>query len=141
MPRVLSVGQCGFDHGQIARHLKQAFGAEVVGAHTRAEALEALCAGRFDLVLVNRVIDADGSYGLDLIRDLRADPTPVPVPVMLVSNYLDAQQKAVALGAHPGFGKSELGQPQTHEKLKRVLAGPRDETPRPSAAGGSPGTA
>jgi two-component system chemotaxis response regulator CheY len=122
MPRVLSVGQCGFDHGKIARHMKQAFGAEVVAADTFPEALEALRGGPpFDLVLVNRVTDADGSRGLDLVRDLNGGPTPV----MLVSNYPEAQEQAVSLGALPGFGKSDLGLPAVHERLKRVLVGPK----------------
>ena len=64
-PRVLSVGQCGFDHNRIARHLEQSFGARVRDASTFDEALEALRRERFDLVLVNRVNDSDGAPGLN----------------------------------------------------------------------------
>jgi CheY-like chemotaxis protein len=62
-------------------------------------------------VLVNRVLDADGSSGLELIRALKAEEQLRDVPVLLVSNYEDAQAQAVQAGAVPGFGKAELGQP------------------------------
>ena len=71
MPRILDVGQSGFDHGTIARFLKKAHGAEVTGADSAGEALATLRAGGFDLVLVNRVFDGDGSRGLDLIRAIK----------------------------------------------------------------------
>lgn len=121
MPRVLSVGQCGYDHGQIERHLRRRFGAVVEAASTFPEAVEKLSETPFDLVLVNRINDADGSPGLDLIQTLKSDPALTTIPVMLVSNYEDAQQKAQALGALPGFGKSNLTSPESTEKLKSVL--------------------
>ncbi len=108
--RVLSVGQCFADHSAIARVLRGSFGAEVVGADTRREALELLRQETFALILVNRVFDADGSSGLDLIGAIRADEEMRNVPVMLVSNYEDAQAQAVKMGATPGFGKAALGQ-------------------------------
>jgi CheY-like chemotaxis protein len=123
MSRVLSVGQCGLDHGSISRHFRQAFKAEVAGAETFEDAIEALRRGEFDLVLINRVTDADGSSGLDLIRSLKADAELSMVPVMLVSNYADAQKQAQALGALPGFGKAELASPQVQERIKSVLNG------------------
>src|SRR5581483_3006970 len=92
--RVLSVGQCGYDHGQISRQLGRSLGADVQPAANAAEALEALRKrGPFDLVLVNRVGDRDGEPGVELIRALKADPALAAVPVMLVSNYEDAQDE------------------------------------------------
>jgi response regulator RpfG family c-di-GMP phosphodiesterase len=122
-PRILSVGQCGYDHTQISRHLAQTLGAEVQAGRTADEALAALRRTPFDLVLVNRVGDADGAPGVDLIRALKGDPDLAAVPVMLVSNYPDAQADAVALGALPGFGKADLARPETTEKLRGALAG------------------
>jgi two-component system chemotaxis response regulator CheY len=119
--RVLSCGQCGFDHGNLSRVLRQAFGVEVVAADSEEEALEKLRGEVYALVLVNRVFDADGSSGLDLIRRIRADEELRAVPVMLVSNYEDAQAEAVAAGAVPGFGKAQLGQPCMLERLRVVL--------------------
>jgi len=124
MPRVLSVGQCGFDHGTIAHTLKAEFGVEVVPAGTQSEAVAALQRGGFDLVLVNRVFDEDGGSGIDLIRTLKADPALSSVPVMLVSNYPDAQREAETLGALPGFGKAELRTPKAKERLEAALPHP-----------------
>lgn len=121
MPRILSVGQCGFDHGSIARALKTEFGAEVVAVGTHSEAVATLQRGRFDLVLVNRVFDEDGASGIDLIRTLKADPVLSALPVMLVSNYPDVQREAEALGALPGFGKAELRTTKAKERLEAAL--------------------
>lgn len=118
--RILSIGQCFADHSSITRTVQKHFDAEVVPAATAAEALAQLRQQTFDLVLVNRVLDADGSSGVDLIKQFKRDET-LKVPVMLVSNYEDAQQQAVASGALPGFGKSALSQPRTLGRLQGVL--------------------
>ena len=107
-PRILDVGQCGLDHGNLARFLSNSYGAEVALADTKGQAMATLRTGEFDLVLVNRVLDLDGSSGLDVIRAIKADPDISHVPVMLVSNYPEAQAEARTLGALPGFGKAEL---------------------------------
>jgi two-component system chemotaxis response regulator CheY len=120
-PRILSVGQCGYDHGQISRQLGRQHDAEVAAAATHDEALAAVRAGGIDLVLVNRIGDRDGASGLDLIRALKADPQTSAVPVMLVSNLPDAQEEAVNLGAIRGFGKSELGSPKEIAALDAVF--------------------
>jgi two-component system chemotaxis response regulator CheY len=120
---VLDVGQCGFDHRTIAAYLADEFGALVEPADSFEEARQALERGKFDLVLVNRVFDLDGSSGLELIRTLKEGPDQClgAVPVMLVSNYPEAQEAAVELGAQPGFGKSELQSPATFDRLKVLL--------------------
>jgi DNA-binding response OmpR family regulator len=86
------------------------------------DAFALLRQGRFDLVLVNRVLDADGSSGLELIRQLLASKDMPAPPVMLVSNYEDAQRDAVAAGAAPGFGKAQLDDPNVLERLREPLA-------------------
>jgi hypothetical protein len=40
---------------------------------------------------------------------------------MLITNYPEHQQQAVSLGALYGFGKLELGTPETLARLKSVL--------------------
>jgi two-component system chemotaxis response regulator CheY len=120
--RVLSVGQCALDHGNISRTLQQTFAAQVVPASSAEEGLSLLRQGGFDLVLVNRVFDADGDSGLDLIRAIKGDEQLRPVPVMLVSNFADAQQQAIANGAEPGFGKGALTAPETAARLKPYLS-------------------
>lgn len=122
--RILSVGQCGFDHARLSQFLRSEFQADVKRADSAPEALQALRAGRFDLVLVNRVFDRDAARGLDLIQEIVADPALRSVPVMLVSNYPEAQQAAVEAGAHEGFGKAELETPRVRALLADLLPGP-----------------
>ncbi|HEX6986194.1 MAG TPA: response regulator [Planctomycetaceae bacterium] len=119
--RVLSVGQCVPDGTAIKSFLKQRFGAVVQAADTADEAMAMLHNGPFDLVLVNRVFDADGGSGLELVRAVKANPTTGKIPVMLVSNYAEAQQKAVEHGAEPGFGKAQLGSEEVVERLTPFL--------------------
>ncbi len=40
---------------------------------------------------------------------------------MLLSNFPQYQEAAVAAGAEPGFGKAELDRPETLERLRRFL--------------------
>ena len=121
--RVLNVGQCGFDHRSISSYLADRFGARVERADGLDDAQQALRDGRFDLVLVNRVLDMDGSSGLELIQRLKEDPqgSLKATPVMLVSDYPEAQRMAVELGAVPGFGKSEIQSPATFDRLRALL--------------------
>jgi len=119
--RVLSVGQCFADHSSISRVLRASFVAEVIAADTSRQALQQLQEETFALVLVNRVFDADGDSGLDLIRAIKADDALRSVPVMLVSNYDEAQAQAVQAGALPGFGKAALGQPHMLARVESYL--------------------
>jgi DNA-binding NarL/FixJ family response regulator len=107
------VGQCGFDHRKIAGFLHRSFGAETIAVATVRDAIKVVRRDSFRLVLVNRVIDADGAPGLELIQTLKAqdDPAISGIPVMLVSDYPDARRRAEELGALPGFGKSDLYTP------------------------------
>src|SRR5687768_17534995 len=115
--RVLSVGQCGLDHGNISQVLQQHFGAEVVPAATTDEATKLLAEDAFDLVLVNRVFDLNGADGVKFIRQSQALTKDKAVPIMLVSNYQEYQDQAVAAGAVPGFGKAALDHPATLGRL------------------------
>ena len=120
--RVLDVGQCGPDHAAIRRLLEGAFGAEVVQADRLDDALAALRRGPFELVLVNRKLDIDYSDGMEIVRAIKADPRLAATPVMLVTNYPEHQQAAIAAGAEQGFGKAELALAQTRERLARFLS-------------------
>lgn len=122
MPRVLNVGHCDYDHGNIARLLKERFQAHVDRAAGLEDTLTFVKRTSYDLVLVNRLMDRDGSEGMEIIRRLKDDPTTKTIPVMLISNYAEAQASAVAAGALPGFGKASLDQPETLIRLKAALA-------------------
>jgi CheY-like chemotaxis protein len=118
---VLDVGQCQMDHGALRRLIEGEFAADVTQAHSAEQALAQLRSRQFDLVLVNRKLDADYSDGLEIIKLIKADPDLAGVNVMLVTNYAEHQEQAVAAGAAPGFGKSELTEPATIDRLKRYL--------------------
>jgi CheY-like chemotaxis protein len=126
--RVLDVGQCSVDHSAIRRLIEGDFSAKVVQAHQLDDALAQLRSEPFDLVLVNRKLDVDYSDGLAVIRAIKADSSLAGTPMMLVSNYPDAQDAAIAAGAVPGFGKAELSEPATREKLRPFLAKESDDS-------------
>jgi len=121
---ILSIGQCSADHWSISRTIEKRFPAEVVRAGTSDEAVAMLQREAFDLILVNRVLDSDGSDGLEVVKRVQADARLRQVPVMLVSNYQEAQQQAVGAGAVPGFGKDSLGRPSMIALLKPFLEKP-----------------
>jgi CheY-like chemotaxis protein len=119
--RVLDVGQCGPDHATIRRYLTSHLDCQIVQAHSLDDALAQLKSGCFDLVLVNRKLDADYSDGLEVIRQIKSDPAIADVPVMLITNYPEHQEAAIAAGAIHGFGKLEFDKPQTRERLATAL--------------------
>lgn len=71
------------------------------------------------LLLVNRVLDGsfEDESGIGLIGRVKRSRS-----TMLVSNYADAQDKAVAAGALPGFGKSEVGSEETASRIREGVA-------------------
>jgi CheY-like chemotaxis protein len=119
--RVLDVGNCGPDHAAIRGLLTRLFAAEVVPADHWDDTAELLAAQKFDLVLVNRKLDIDYSDGMEIIRQIKADPRHAAIPVMLITNYPEHQAAAIAEGAIYGFGKRELASRETHERLAQVL--------------------
>ena len=116
--RILDVGQCGFDGPRMARLWHEALAAEVDCANTGDEAVQMLQRTDYDIVLVNRVLAADRSSGLEVIEQLLK--LRRETPVMLVSDHADAQDAAVALGAVRGFGKAHLGERTTLDLVQRV---------------------
>lgn len=120
--RVLDVGQCDADHASISWLIMEGFDAEVVRAHSDIEVMSALSSDHFDLVLINRKLDRDHSDGIDIIHQIKSDPIVKDVPVMLVTNFADHQALAIEAGAIPGFGKAELEDLATREKLADVLS-------------------
>jgi len=119
--RVLDVGNCAADHAAIRSLVETTFDATVARAHGLPDALAALRAEHFDLVLVNRLLDHGGA-GIQVISSIKNDPALAAVPVMLITNYAEHQQAAIEAGAEYGFGKSELQSAQTRETLARFLS-------------------
>jgi CheY-like chemotaxis protein len=119
--RVLSVGHCTLDHDMLSSMVSGNFDADVDRAHNVDEALQAMQRQRYDVVLVNRLIDEDGREGIELIRRARQSPELASVPVMMVSNYPAAHQQAVAAGGVRGFGKGDLQNDTPRVRLAAYL--------------------
>ena len=124
MPKkVLLVGHCGPDSSYLRMAVKSAAeDAAIVMADDQKELRKALDAGEIDLILFNRELGYgfDERYGVDVIQYLR--PNYPSLKMMLVSNYADAQNAAVAAGAIPGFGKREIGSKRVLKLLQDALA-------------------
>ena len=119
---VISVGQCGYDNSRIRTLIRSIDSTvEIKETDSHQETMEVLASlGEAALVLVNRVFDMDGSSGMDLISQLKSKESEfAAIPVMLVSNYEKSQAEAIANGAIPGFGKSELQSVETRQKMNR----------------------
>jgi CheY-like chemotaxis protein len=119
--RVLDVGNCVPDHAAIRAMLERTFGADVLQTDGPDDTLAVLRREPIDLVLVNRKLDQDYSDGLEIIKAIKADAKLAGLPCMIVSNYADQQQVAVAAGAEYGFGKKELSADETRRRLAKFL--------------------
>jgi CheY-like chemotaxis protein len=126
--RVLDVGNCVPDHQAIRHLLTRKFQAEVVQTHGLDDTLAELRQGAIDLVLVNRKLDRDYSDGLEIIRAIKCDQNFASTPCMLITNYAEYQQIAIAAGAEPGFGKDRLHTPETMTILEPFLKRAQDAT-------------
>ncbi len=118
--RVLDVGNCDPDFASIRNFLSSRFDCEVVRAHGPDDTLAKLRQNDYALVLVNRKLDRDYSEGIEIIKIIKADVDLQSVPVMLITNFSEHQDAAVALGAELGFGKLELNS-NTAERLAPIL--------------------
>ena len=119
--RVLDVGNCDMDHRNLRAMVEGAFDVTLVRCHTVDEAISELRKSPADLVLINRQFDRDLTDGVELIKQVKADSKLQATPCMLITNFAEYQASAVAAGGEPGFGKRELGQPQTIELLSKFL--------------------
>jgi DNA-binding NtrC family response regulator len=116
---VLHAGNCGPDTWALEGLLKELGVAQISSAESIAEVEQLLQSESFTLVLLNRVFDSTGELALDLLQRLPAEQR---ANCMLISNYPDAHQAAVALGARSGFGKQQLRDPKTRGLLQAALA-------------------
>lgn len=117
--RVILVGHCVPDSMFLTRFVrKHAKGAAVERVNTDAALAEVIAQPM--VLLVNRVLDgrfADLSGLLVLEQTLQGPAVP-----LLISNYADAQQAAIDAGALRGFGKAELGKPESAERLLAAMS-------------------
>ena len=117
--KILDVGQCGFDGPRMSEFFRKKLDAEVDNAPAAQDAVRSLSSHRkYNLALVNRVLAGDGASGIELIQMLIK--SGCTTPLMLVSDYSEAQDAAVAQGAIRGFGKAELEDAQTLELIRNA---------------------
>lgn len=121
MKRVLDVGNCDPDHAAITAFFTSNFDVQMGRAKLPADTMSQLKSGDWDLVVINRKLDEDYTDGLEIIKQMKADPETKDVPVMLVTNLPEHQELAVAEGALKGFGKLEYGDPAAVERVRAVL--------------------
>lgn len=119
--RILDVGQCNPDYSAISQFLHAHFDVEIDRSDLLSDSLEKLRANSYDLVLINRKLDKDYSDGMRILETIKSDDHLKHIPVMIISNYADAQAAAVAAGAEPGFGKAELADLRSVEKVRAVI--------------------
>ena len=119
--RVLDVGNCDPDHGMIRRMLERHFDVEIDRVMFVDEAIDAMRQTEYTLVLVNRLIFADGSPGIELLRLAKAEDTLAGVSIMMVSNFPEAHTASVAAGGIHGFGKAAVNSTETIGRLAALL--------------------
>lgn len=97
------------------------FAATVIQSHGKEDTLEILRSQQVDLVTINRKLDRDYSDGLEIAKAIRAEAAIADVPIMLVTNFEEHQQLAIAAGCVRGFGKLAINEPATKEALAPYL--------------------
>ena len=118
---VVLVGHCGPDMFMLKTAVGRALPEATIVAVNDVDAL-----GEYRtpeaLLLVNRELDGgfDSSSGIELIQQVIQQDNPPAV--MLISNYEDAQQEAIAAGATLGFGKTQLYDQSTTQLLREAAS-------------------
>ena len=117
---VLLVGHCGPDMFMLKTAVGRALPEATIVSVNDVDAL-----GEYRtpeaLLLVNRELDGrfHTQSGIDIISEITKE---IDGPVtMLISNLQDAQAQAIAAGAKPGFGKSQLYDKSTTNLLTGAM--------------------
>ena len=119
--RLLDVGNCDPDHAMIRKMLLENFDVSIDRVMFLDDALKKMRATTYALVLFNRLIFDDGSEGIDLLKKARADQAFAAIPIMMISNFEEAQAASVAAGGVRGFGKASVFDPRTIVTLAQYL--------------------
>src|SRR5262245_5870920 len=96
--RLLDVGNCNPDHSMIRQMLTENFEVTIDRVMFVDEAMEKLNSNRYDLVLFNRLVFDDGSEGIELLRRAKAESNLANTPMMMISNFPEAQAASQAAG-------------------------------------------
>lgn len=117
--KVVLVGHCGADTSLLRWMVERTLGSvPVVSVHDQP-GLEAQATDG-SVLLVNRVLDGRfaAAGGVDLIKAMA--PARPKVAMLLISDYPEAQAAAEAGGARPGFGKSQVNDPEAAQRLRQA---------------------
>ena len=118
---VVDCGNCGPDYNAIRQMVQTNFEAVVLQTHGLEDTLDLLAQREVNLITVNRKLDRDYTDGMEVIRGIKRDARFADIPVMLVTNYEEHQQAAIAEGAVQGFGKLTVRDSGTIELLQQYL--------------------
>ena len=121
---VIDCGNCDPDHHAIRSFIESKFDAKVIRTQALADTLDALEKSPADLILVNRKLDVDYSDGIEVIKEIKRRQELANIPAMLITNYEEYQQAALADGAVTGFGKKTMRDPSTVQTLSQFLGEP-----------------
>lgn len=127
---VLDVGNCDPDHNAIKRMLTKEYDVEVLRCHHWQDTAKVLGERAVDLILINRKLDVDYSDGMEILKELKKSAAFRDIPVMIITNYPEHQDAAIAAGAEPGFGKLQFSEPETHRRLSRILQKRTQDEPK-----------
>lgn len=120
--QIVLVGHCGPDVYRLKTAVNRAVPEAEIVTVDDEQSLDEYRTPDF-LWLVNRILD--GSFttdsGIELIRQIRSEPAPADAPIaILISDLPGAQEEAIAAGARPGFGKSQILEERTVEILREA---------------------
>ena len=118
--QVVLVGHCGPDASLLRSAINRVLhGVNIVAAND-SQTLQKRMTGD-SVLLINRVLDGDFMLpeGVELIKIL--SKSPHPPAMILISNYPEAQDHAVAAGALRGFGKTQLYTDAAADILRRAI--------------------
>lgn len=99
-------------------------GYAVVPALDGAAGLAAIKSERPDLVLLDLILPK--KHGLDVLREMRADPAIAAIPVIVLTNVEsgDAIRQATELGAKAYLVKTNYSLDEVLEKVRAVMGQP-----------------
>lgn len=114
--KVALVGHCGPDSFLLVHAIRSAVpGVEVIKNTEEKD----LWGSGAELLLVNRVLDGfyDDEKGLRIIEEAASKG----VPAMIISNYQEAQDAALAAGGVTGFGKTDVRSDKARIAIRTAL--------------------
>ena len=117
--RILLVGHCGVDGPRLQSEISSFLGGVEVLRVNSDQDLQREAGQGADLLMVNREPVGFSKEGVDIIRHLHQHFPDCKV--MLVSDYPEAQEEALGVGAIPGVGKADIGSPKFEKTVREAV--------------------